>query len=453
MNNTTNTPSPRPKFEGVPVQNITTISGLFAIHFNTLKELMPSLNNHFFKPRPKVKERMINMATFTKYQKKNGEIAWQFSAYLGINPETGKSIKTTRRGFKNKKAAQLELAKLQAEFDAVEWTEKVIDEPTNDYTKKEYTFEDVYRLWYDSRSPSWKEASRIVMENFFNYHILPKYGNMNIENITTVYGQKVINEWAKTSKSYTDMHSLAVSVIEYAVMLELIASNKLAYVKVPKNQFNDKKETLKFYTHDELNVMLDKLKDYGNTYSKQMLYAIIRLLAYSGMRVSEALALTWDDIDFEQNKVNIDKTVTRIKGGITIGPTKTIKSNCKLIIDIDTMNILKKWQLYQKKYFFKLGSSNKNLVFCNREAKLHYTSTIYGKLETFCKKYNLEFKGIHALRHSHATILLESGASIKDIQQRLRHADIATTLNVYSHVSNTQQQNTVDRFSAYMSAK
>ncbi|MCJ0554180.1 Arm DNA-binding domain-containing protein, partial [Enterococcus cecorum] len=74
------------------------------------------------------------MATFTKYQKKNGEIAWQFSAYLGVNPETGKSIKTTRRGFKNKKAAQLELAKLQAEFDAVEWTEKTIDLSTNDYT-------------------------------------------------------------------------------------------------------------------------------------------------------------------------------------------------------------------------------------------------------------------------------------------------------------------------------
>ena len=414
---------------------------------------MPSLNNHFFKPRPKVKERMINMATFTKYQKKNGEVAWQFSAYLGINPETGKSIKTTRRGFKNKKAAQLELAKLQAEFDAVEWTEKTIDLSTNDYTKKEYTFEDVYHLWYDSRSPSWKEASRIVMENFFNYHILPKYGNMNIENISTVYGQKVINEWAKTSKSYTDMHSLAVSVVEYAVMLELITSNKLSYVKVPKNQFADKQESLKFYTHDELNNMLYKLKDYGDTYSKQILYTIIRLLAYSGMRVSEALALTWDDIDFEQNTVNIDKTVTRIKGGITIGPTKTRKSKAKLIIDIDTMNILKKWQLYQKKYFLKLGSSNKNFVFCNREAKLQRTSAIYKNLETFCQKYNLEFKGIHALRHSHATILLESGVSIKDIQQRLRHTDIATTLNVYSHVSNTQQQNTVDRFSAYMSAK
>ena len=393
------------------------------------------------------------MATFTKYQKKNGEVAWQFSAYLGINPRNGKPIKTTRRGFKNKKAAQLELAALQADFDNIAWLERKEKPSTDNYTKKEHTFEDVYHLWYDSRSPSWKEASRIVMENFFNYHILPKYGNMNIENISTVYGQKVINEWAKTSKSYTDMHSLSVSVVEYAVMLELIPSNKLSYVKVPKNQFNDKNETLKFYTHDELNTMLELLKDYGINYSGKMLYPIVRLLAYSGMRVSEALALTWDDIDFEQNKVNIDKTVTRIKGGITIGPTKTRKSKAKLIIDIDTMNILKKWQLYQKKYFFRLGSSNKNLVFCNREAKLHYTSTIYGNLETFCKKYNLEFKGIHALRHSHATILLESGVSIKDIQQRLRHTDIATTLNVYSHVSNTQQQNTVDRFSAYMSAK
>lgn len=393
------------------------------------------------------------MATFTKYQKKNGEIAWQFSAYLGINPRNGKPIKTTRRGFKNKKAAQLELAALQADFDNIAWLERKEKPSTDNYTKKEHTFEDVYHLWYDSRSPSWKEASRIVMENFFNYHILPKYGNMNIENISTVYGQKVINEWAKTSKSYTDMHSLAVSVVEYAVMLELIPSNKLSYVKVPKNQFADKQESLKFYTHDELNNMLYKLKDYGDTYSKQILYTIIRLLAYSGMRVSEALALTWDDIDFEQNTVNIDKTVTRIKGGITIGPTKTRKSKAKLIIDIDTMNILKKWQLYQKKYFLKLGSSNKNFVFCNREAKLQRTSAIYKNLETFCQKYNLEFKGIHALRHSHATILLESGVSIKDIQQRLRHTDIATTLNVYSHVSNTQQQNTVDRFSAYMSAK
>ena len=393
------------------------------------------------------------MATFTKYQKKNGEVAWQFSAYLGINPRNGKPIKTTRRGFKNKKAAQLELAALQADFDNIAWLERKEKPSTDNYTKKEHTFEDVYHLWYDSRSPSWKEASRIVMENFFNYHILPKYGNMNIENISTVYGQKVLNEWAKTSKSYTDMHSLAVSVVEYAVMLELIPSNKLSYVKVPKNQFADKQESLKFYTHDELNNMLYKLKDYGDTYTKQILYTIIRLLAYSGMRVSEALALTWDDIDFEQNTVNIDKTVTRIKGGITIGPTKTRKSKAKLIIDIDTMNILKKWQLYQKKYFLKLGSSNKNFVFCNREAKLQRTSAIYKNLETFCQKYNLEFKGIHALRHSHATILLESGVSIKDIQQRLRHTDIATTLNVYSHVSNTQQQNTVDRFSAYMSAK
>lgn len=51
------------------------------------------------------------MATFTKYQKKNGEIAWQFSAYLGINPETGKSIKTTRRGFKNKKSSPTRTSK------------------------------------------------------------------------------------------------------------------------------------------------------------------------------------------------------------------------------------------------------------------------------------------------------------------------------------------------------
>ena len=86
------------------------------------------------------------MATFTKYQKKNGEVAWQFSAYLGINPRNGKPIKTTRRGFKNKKAAQLELAALQADFDNIAWLERKEKPSTDNYTKKEHTFEDVYHL-------------------------------------------------------------------------------------------------------------------------------------------------------------------------------------------------------------------------------------------------------------------------------------------------------------------
>lgn len=90
-------------------------------------------------------------------------------------------------GLKIKKAAQLELAKLQAEFDAVEWTEKLIDESTNDYTKKEYTFEDIYNIWWPTHQLSLKESSIRCVEDHFKKHILPKYGNLNIKDITTIY--------------------------------------------------------------------------------------------------------------------------------------------------------------------------------------------------------------------------------------------------------------------------
>lgn len=410
---------------------------------------MPSLNNHFFKPRPKVKERMINMATFTKYQKKNGEIAWQFSAYLGINPETGKSIKTTRRGFKNKKAAQLELAKLQAEFDAVEWTEKVMDEPTNDYTKKEYTFEEVFNIWWPTHQLSLKESSIRCVEDHFKKHILPKYGNLNIKDITTIYAQKIVNEWALKYKSYRIFHTYVNSVLDYAVMLELIPTNRAALVKYPKDK-TIIDESLKFYTLGEVKLMLRAAENNDGIYGHMMLYPLLRLLFYSGLRIGEALALNWQDIDFKNKMINVNKTVSTTKNGHVVVPPKTEKSIAKIPIDQHTLSILKKWKSDQRKLLFSFGITDNHLVFCSSTKGLLYSQYIYMMLKRFCEKNSFIFKGVHATRHTHASILLESGATLKDIQDRLRHANIQMTMNIYSHLTDKKRVETVDKFVAYM---
>ena len=71
-------------------------------------------------------------------------------------------------------------------------------------------------------------------------------------------------------------------------------------------------------------------------------------------------------------------------------------------------------------------------------------------LKRFCEKNSFIFKGVHATRHTHASILLESGATLKDIQDRLRHANIQMTMNIYSHLTDKKRVETVDKFVAYM---
>ena len=91
------------------------------------------------------------MATFKQYDKKDGSKAWQFQSYLGINPANGKPIKTTRRGFKTKKEAQLELNRLLVNFEQ-NGLEKTYDE----------TFQEVFNLWFENYQKTVKESNSFL---------------------------------------------------------------------------------------------------------------------------------------------------------------------------------------------------------------------------------------------------------------------------------------------------
>lgn len=200
---------------------------------------------------------------------------------------------------------------------------------------------------------------------------------------------------------------------------------------------------------------------------------------YTGCRIGEVLALTWDDIDFKNKTITINKSLifnTENKQWY-LGPTKTFTSNRTISIGNSLIKILKRFQNNQLKNQLKYGEyyktiyskeetvNNKKMdrlyVLPSSITNKHFTlqklvcSRVNGDLLTtnsmkyVSKIVNYEL-GInyrfHCLRHTHATLLIQNGANIKDVQTRLGHASVETTLDTYTHSTEKSCKDTVDLF-------
>ena len=187
--------------------------------------------------------------------------------------------------------------------------------------------------------------------------------------------------------------------------------------------------------------MLNALKNYN-----KQLYTIIRLLSFTGMRINEALALKWSDISFVNKEIKVDKTLAydKLSNEMVVNTPKTKTS--KRVIDVDDNTMLDLEKLKTKQ-----PTNNLNLVFANNKGGyVRYTSVAL-KLKQFYKAHD-EIKQItlHGFRHTHASLLFEAGLPMKDVQVRLGHSNIQTTMNIYTHVTQQHQKTAVDKFSNFM---
>lgn len=137
------------------------------------------------------------MASIKKYTKKDGSTAYMFNAYLGVDPVTGKSRRTTRRGFRTQKEAKLALSRLELEVDS------------KGFVKQNYsTFKDVYELWYAQYVNTVKPITAYHTERMFRLHILPEFGNIKINKLTKLMCQKAVNKWSKEYSAFYLLKSI-----------------------------------------------------------------------------------------------------------------------------------------------------------------------------------------------------------------------------------------------------
>lgn len=372
---------------------------------------------------------------------KNGEIRYEFQVYLGTDEATGKQMRTTRRGFKTKKEAELELARIKLQVASGEYRKERAE-----------TFKEVYELWLLQYENTVEQSTFVKTVSLFNNHILPSIGEYKIEKITVDICQKAVNDWAKKLKNISKVKAYASRVFNFAVKREFIQKNPFDLVELPRKrnkQLSDETDEKNFYTREQLIEFLSCLEKETNVKA----YVLFRLLAFSGMRKGEALALTWRDINFKTNEIRINKALSRGKDNkLYIKSTKTNEART-IKMDEKTMNILRMWKKKQKEDNFKLGfntSKPSQLVFSNEKNEFIQPTKTREWILYVQEKYNLKKVTTHGLRHTHCSLLFEAGATLKEVQDRLGHSDIKTTMNIYTHVTKKAQEQAIQKFSNYV---
>ena len=376
-----------------------------------------------------------------KYTTKNGETRYLFQTYLGIDPITGKERRTTRRGFKTMKEAK------QAERNLLLDVEENGLPSNQSDGFQDPTFGELAFLWLENYrttvKPSTFENVRSKVEKMTEEH----FDGLKLKKITVAYCQRVVIELSKNYVLYNHYLSVINRIFKYAVLMDILDSNPFDKVIKPKSRQTQRKGN--FLTKEELKELL-KL---AQTATLSYFFPLVHLMSYTGLRQGEALALKWSDIDFENKKITVDKTATRIKEKQTLQTPKTKNSKRVISIDPTTLLILKSWKKDQIKIYFKNGKhfeGDENFIFTNQRAEWVHIHNFIRYFKRFIADHKLKQITPHGLRHTHASLLFSAGVEPKSISDRLGHSTVQITLDLYTHITEEQRTDTVDKLLEYM---
>lgn len=380
------------------------------------------------------------MATYKQYETNKGTF-WRVRGYLGINPTTGEKEEANKRGFKTKKEAQRYYNNAKVQFQ----NEGIKKEP------QRMTFEALYQEWLLIYEKDVEQSTLVKTKQVFRTHILPRFGKYYIDKIQVGQVQAAVHEWREILQEFKTVFNKFNRVLKYAYKLKYISENPCDFVILPsKPLIKQEKETLDFYTKEQLAMFMTCLADM-NTRKWE---AYFRILAFTGLRRGEALALTWDDIDTKQGLLTVNKAVKRGERGQYVGSTKNDSSMRTITIDDNTIKILKAWKAEQAKTLIGFGFNaiqpNQYIFSKWKDNTPLNTMAPRNALVKICKRFDLPMMNIHGFRHTHCSLLFEAGVPMKDVMERLGHSDIQTTMNIYTHVTKESKNKSAQMFAKYV---
>ena len=346
--------------------------------------------------------------------KKADNGTYYFRANLGYNPITGKQIQKYRSGFQTKKEAREEYSKLVLTSTA-ELTEK----------KKTISFqqfiEETYLPWYKTQV---KESTYLNRRSTIQKHFSYFY-KMATDEIEPINVQNWQLELAKEfSPNYIRIVQGMLSIaFDRAIVLGIAKKNPSRMV----GNIKSKKTKVDFWTLEEFQKVISLL--YKGDYYEHYLFISFWLLFMTGMRIGEAAALQWSDIDFETGLLNINKTLYyKSMDEYKFVDPKTQASVRTIYIDADTIRELKAWRAVQQKVLKGCGFI---LSYSGIPTSKHTLPRALEKLAGLAGVHRIK---IHSLRHSHASLLISMGENPLLIKERLGHEKIQTTLGTYGHL-------------------
>lgn len=373
------------------------------------------------------------------YKLKSGKKRYEFVISLGQN-SNGDRVQVHRRGFKT-------YAEAEAAFNKLSQTK-----PDNFVKQKQIKVSELRDLWFENYKTQVKESTANKNKQVFDNHVIPDFGNQYVDKITVAELQKWADRKAKQIVKYRDAINEFNALFEYGIRLNYVSENPLKRIIIPKKTSRPRRDTEhNVYTREELNQFLEVAKEYG-----LVQYTYFKLLSATGLRKSEALALTWQDIDLKAGTLSVNKTLAYGLGNKTIiQPPKSPKSKRILPISDSLKEVLidykQKQKIISNKLFHTIKGTYlkmskpdqwlKSIYAKDHEEKVKYASTHNLKEPQF----DLRHITVHGFRHTFATLLIgETNVKPKTVQMLLGHENIQMTLDIYTHVNNKNKEDAVN---------
>ena len=231
-----------------------------------------------------------------------------------------------------------------------------------------------------------------------------------------------------SGKTILEHHRLIHTILKQAVMEGLIPINPADRVIPPKAERTE----VRYFQPSEIEAIRDALEDEPIKWK-----ALVHLLLITGARRGEVLGLKWEDVDFEKNRVTIQRNVQYTpKNGVYLDTPKTKSGFRTVSVPADTIKLLRALRAWQGSEKLRLGLyyEDRGFLFTQDNGDLMHPDSPNRWLERFAERHGLPHINPHAFRHSMASILYFNGADSVSISRRLGHAQVSTTANIYAHI-------------------
>ncbi|MBE7002937.1 MAG: site-specific integrase [Ruminococcaceae bacterium] len=325
-------------------------------------------------------------------------------------------------------------------------------ELTSETAKSDILFADYIRLWLKTAQRRVEAVTYHGYEQAANSQVIPYFEERNIklcditlETLQAYFDEKAAHGRMKgaggvSPTTLRQFKNVIHQTLNEAVKNRLIPSNPCQFVELPhKHRYEST-----FYSAEQLKALFHAIEG-------DELYPLIKITALYGLRRSEALGLKWDSIDFAANRLTIKHTVERITGTtIEKDRTKNKSSHRSFPLTPEARAIFEDAKKAEQENRQLCGKDyiENDYVFKWVNGRPFTPDYVTSHFALLLKKNGLPHIRYHELRHSCASLLLNNGCTLKDVQEYMGHSDIQMTANIYGHLDTTRKQALTDNISA-----
>lgn len=368
-------------------------------------------------------------------QRRSG--GWAFRADLGPDPATGKRRQTQRQGFRTKREAEAALEKLLASVREGTVT-----------TRSSMTVGEYLAEWIAGQRQRLRATTLESYEIAVN-RITQRLGHVKLQALAPLQLERFYADLAEdggrtgkplTAKTIRNTHVVLRKALADAERLGLVGRNVGSAAKPP---IAHRREYATWSSDD--------VRDFFTSVREDRVFPAFVLLATTGMRRGEVLGLRWSDVDLDGGQLAVVQTLTTVNNKPLLSPPKTTRSRRVVFLDEHTIKVLRDHRRRQREERLAAGpvwDSTHDLVFRDELGGLVHPDWLTREFGRLVRSAGLLSIRLHDVRHTYATLALKAGVHPKVVSERLGHATVGITLDLYSHVTPAIARDAADAVAA-----